>query len=163
MFLMQLLPWARFVLNELVPELRSCAPVQGTCRNGVSTILHRINSMWLSTAIWWHRYVSILAQVMTCCLMAPSHYLNQCCLLNSEVLWHSPGRNLMRVPKLLLCEMNLKTMLLKSLPHLPVAKELTRILSSTVGYPPCIVTNSCTHKYQCHKLTHYPIEDEKHL
>ena len=24
------------------------------------------------------------------CLMAPSHYLNQCCLLISEVLWHSP-------------------------------------------------------------------------
>ena len=30
---------------------------------------------------------------MVCCLMAPSHYLNQCWLLNSEVLWHSHGSN----------------------------------------------------------------------
>ena len=35
---------------------------------------------------------SILAQVMACCLTAPSHYLNQCWLI-SEVLWHSPGNN----------------------------------------------------------------------
>ena len=32
---------------------------------------------------------STLAQVMTCCLMAPSHYLNQCWLIISEVQWHS--------------------------------------------------------------------------
>ena len=30
---------------------------------------------------------------MACCLMAPSHYLNQCWLLISEILWHSPKSN----------------------------------------------------------------------
>ena len=28
-----------------------------------------------------------------CCLKAPSHYLNQCWLIISEVLWHSPESN----------------------------------------------------------------------
>ena len=37
---------------------------------------------------------STLAQVIACCLMAPSYYLNQCCLITSEVLWHSPEGNL---------------------------------------------------------------------
>ena len=32
---------------------------------------------------------STLAQVMACCLTAPSHYLNQCWLIISEVQWHS--------------------------------------------------------------------------
>ena len=36
---------------------------------------------------------STLAQVMACCLMAPSHYLNQCWLMISEVLSHSPDSN----------------------------------------------------------------------
>ena len=47
----------------------------------------RINSLWPSDAIWRQRSGSTLAQVLACCLMAPSHYLNQCCLLIKEVLW----------------------------------------------------------------------------
>ena len=34
-----------------------------------------------------HRTMSTLAQVMACCLMAPSHYLNQCGLIINESLW----------------------------------------------------------------------------
>ena len=49
-----------------------------------------IKSIWASHHIGQHRSGSILAQAMACCLMAPSHYLNQCCLFISEVLWHSP-------------------------------------------------------------------------
>ena len=30
-----------------------------------------------------------LAQVMACCLTAPSHYLNQCWLITRGVLWHT--------------------------------------------------------------------------
>ena len=44
-------------------------------------------------AIWWDRTWSTLAQVMACCLKAPSHYLNQCWFLISEVLWHSHESN----------------------------------------------------------------------
>ena len=52
-----------------------------------------INSLWPSDAIWRQRTGSTLAQVMACCLMAPSHYLNQCWLIISEVLRHSPEGN----------------------------------------------------------------------
>ena len=43
-----------------------------------------INSLWPSDAIWPQRSWSTLAQVMACCLMAPSHYLNQCWLTISN-------------------------------------------------------------------------------
>ena len=38
---------------------------------------------------------STLGQVMACCLMAPSHYLNQCWLIIGQVLWHSVESNFM--------------------------------------------------------------------
>ena len=34
-----------------------------------------LNALWPSDAIWQHRSESTLAQVMACCLTAPSHYL----------------------------------------------------------------------------------------
>ena len=34
------------------------------------------------------RYRPFVVRVMTCCLTAPSHYLNQCWLTVNEVLWH---------------------------------------------------------------------------
>ena len=37
-----------------------------------------LNSLWPNDAIWQQRSGSKLAQVMACCLTAPSHYLNQC-------------------------------------------------------------------------------------
>ena len=40
-----------------------------------------------------YRRVSTLAQVMACCLTTRSHYLAQCWLLISVVLWHSPQSN----------------------------------------------------------------------
>ena len=55
-----------------------------------------ICSLWPSDAIWWHRSRSTLAQVMGCCLTAPSHYLNQCWLIISKYLWYSPGNIIIR-------------------------------------------------------------------
>ena len=51
------------------------------------------NSLWTSDAIWWHKSGSTLAQVIACCLPTPSHYLNQCWLIISGVLWHLPESN----------------------------------------------------------------------
>ena len=48
-----------------------------------------VNSLGPSDAIWGWRSWSALVQVMACCLMAPSHYLNQYWLIISKVLWHS--------------------------------------------------------------------------
>ena len=44
-----------------------------------------INAFGPSDAIWRQRYGSTLAQVMACCLTAPSHYLNQCWLIISKI------------------------------------------------------------------------------
>ena len=52
-----------------------------------------VNSLRPNNPIWWHRSGSTLAQVMACCLMAPSHYLNQSWLIISKVLWHSSEGN----------------------------------------------------------------------
>ena len=49
-----------------------------------------VNSLWASDTIWRHRSGSTLAQIMACCLMAPSYHLNQYWLLSGEIMWHSP-------------------------------------------------------------------------
>ena len=53
-----------------------------------------INPMWFCDVIYYQRTWSTLVQVMAStsawCLMAPSHYLNQCW---QDVLWHSPDGN----------------------------------------------------------------------
>ena len=59
------------------------------------TMAH-IYSLWPSDAIRRQRTESILAQVMACCLTAPSHYLNQCWLIIDKVLWHSSQDIIMR-------------------------------------------------------------------
>ena len=56
--------------------------------NGINAYL-LLNSLWPSDVIRRQGTESTLAQVMACCLMAPSHYLNQCWLIFSKVLWHS--------------------------------------------------------------------------
>ena len=48
-----------------------------------------VESLWPSDAMWRHGSRSILAQLMAWCLTTPSHYLNQCWLITSEVLRHS--------------------------------------------------------------------------
>ena len=57
---------------------------------------YSFNSLWSSDAIWRQGSGSTLAQVMACCLTAPSHYLNQCWLITSKVQWHSSGGNFTR-------------------------------------------------------------------
>ena len=55
-----------------------------------------INSLWPSDTIWQHKSESTLVKVMACCLTAPSHYLNQCWLIISEVQWHPSESNFTR-------------------------------------------------------------------
>ena len=55
-----------------------------------------LNSLWPNDAIWWQRSESTMAQVMASCLTVPSHYLDQCWLIISEVQWHSYKSNFTR-------------------------------------------------------------------
>ena len=74
--------------------------VQELCNR--HSIAHRQIVVWgvncgfnvgLSDAIWQHRTRPTLAQVMACCLTAPSHYLNQCWFLMIAGKWHSSVSN----------------------------------------------------------------------
>ena len=59
-------------------------------------VISGVNSLWPSDAIWRQWSGSTLAQVMACCLKASSHYLNQCWLIISRVLWLSWEGNFIR-------------------------------------------------------------------
>ena len=54
------------------------------------------NSLWPSDTIWRQGCGSTLAQVMACCQIAPSHYLNQCWLITSKAQFHSSEGNFTR-------------------------------------------------------------------
>ena len=75
-------PWHKFVRNvQTYPSLMII------CSN------LDFNSLWPSYAIWCHRTGATLAQAMACSPTAPSHYLNQCWLIISNVQRHSSEDN----------------------------------------------------------------------
>ena len=76
----------------------SCFSLDLACPELNQTIIKQVfvNSLGPSNAIRWQKTGSTLAQVMACCLTAPSHYLNQCWLIISEVQWHSYQGNFTR-------------------------------------------------------------------
>ena len=82
-----------------------------------------INSLAPSDAIWWQKSGSTLAQVMACCLTAQSHYLNQCWLINTKVLWH-PRALSWEDLKIHINKTRMKFEFLKSDPDLPGTNEL---------------------------------------
>ena len=86
--------------------MKLCLVISGECRdqsvtssitgqsrwilyNQLKSLITAFNFLGPSDAIWRQRSGSTLAQVMACCLMAPSHYLNQCWLIIRKVEWHS--------------------------------------------------------------------------
>ena len=90
--------------------------------------IHVINSLRPSDSIWQQGSGSTLAQVMACCLTAPSHYLNQCWLIISKVLWHSSEGNFVRDTSATIhtwfTKIGLKITNLNSTLNLPGANEL---------------------------------------
>ena len=58
-----------------------------------SSYRNKIHSLWSNDVMWYHRSGSKLVQVMTCCLMAPPHYLNQCLLIINTVQRQSQEGN----------------------------------------------------------------------
>ena len=68
---------------------------------------------------------STLAQVMACCLRAPSHYLNQCWLIISGLLQHAYQSNFIGCVREFNLQHELENYSLEFLPHHPGANELT--------------------------------------
>ena len=93
-------------------------------QNKAQEHLVHINSLWTSDTLWWYRSWSTLAQVVTCRLMAPSHYLNLWSLL-MRFCGHMRAIS-WSVLKLLFCIMILKIIHLNVLPHLLWANGLNR-------------------------------------
>ena len=101
--------WSAGLLwTNLVNIVADDALTPGVARSSTTIILtmwnrdalifrvNHINSLWSSYATWWQRSLSTLAQVMACCLMAPSHYLNRRWLIINKVQWHSYEGNFTR-------------------------------------------------------------------
>ena len=85
-----------------------------------------VNSLWPSDAMWRYRCGSTLAQVIACCLTAPSHYLNQCWLTISEVLWHNLSAISHEMLKTSTLDVSLKITNLRLHLHLPGTNELIK-------------------------------------
>ena len=89
---------------------------------------NKLNSLCLSDDfIWRHRSGSTLVQVMAWCLMAPSHYPNQCWLFIGAVPWHSLKSYFMGSPQDINSSNEFEKIntLVKLFPHLSGANELT--------------------------------------
>ena len=75
------LSWRNFILAKTL--------LSNSIKNACQTTPHfwnqpfRLNTLWPSHAIWHLRSWSTLIQVMASCLIAPSHYQNQCWLISS--------------------------------------------------------------------------------
>ena len=92
---------------------------------GIFWFIPIINSLWPIAVLWQHRSASILAQVLICCLMAPSHYLNQYWFLINEDWCHSPESNFMASTQATIRPNEVANYIfLKLLPHPPGVKEL---------------------------------------
>ena len=96
--------WERFVPLALIglPSQRTsnacfcyCYPRQSLEKAAKMPVGDTMILMWLHCD-GACAYKSTLVPVMACCLKAPSHYLNQCWLIISKVLWHSSEDIIMR-------------------------------------------------------------------
>ena len=75
--------WMRILF---LPHWIICGLMQTACK---SIAYISINSLGPSDTTWRQISGSTLAQVMACCLTAPSHYLNKYWLIISKVEWRS--------------------------------------------------------------------------
>ena len=76
-------------------------------------------------AVSRHRSESTVDQAMSCCLAAPNHYLNQCWLLNSEILWYSVDINCTPTAQVSILYYKFRNYTFKSPSHLIWVNELT--------------------------------------
>ena len=60
-------------------------------KSSITFTTYPFNSLRLNDAIWPHRLRSTLAQVMACCLTAPSHCPNKFWFIINKVPWHLSG------------------------------------------------------------------------
>ena len=91
------------------------------------------NSLGPSDAIRQQRSGSTLAQVMACCLTAPSHYLNQCWLISkpSDIYLKASSQE---VTQPSITEIIWKIKYLKFHSNFPGANELTAVMAQEAAW-----------------------------
>ena len=107
-----------------------------------------VNSLRPSDAIWRQWFWTTLAQVMACCLTAPSHYLNQCWLIIRGVLWHTSESSFAGIAQGIDSGYEFEKDILKNIfksPRGQWVKKLHRAHSASLAH--CVVT-------PCHDLSH---------
>ena len=85
------------------------------------------NTLWPRHAIWRHRSGPTLAQVMACCLMAPSHYLTQCWLIINKSSDHQLKAISQEIPQPSITKVSLKITYITIHANLPGANELNHV------------------------------------
>ena len=110
-----------------------------------------LNLLWPSDTIWRLISGSTLAQVRDCCLTTPSHYLNQCWLIISEVILAFTWRQFHgKCPKIFIFDMGLKMIYFRWQLHFPRANELkvnkgpVDKVNSIAVDTPCVARSSAT-------------------
>ena len=93
--------------------------------NEILEISQEVLSLWPSDVIWRLMSGSTMDQVIPCCLTAPSHYLNQCWLIISEVVWLHLRAFSLEMLKISILDMSLKMTNLRFHSNLPGVSELT--------------------------------------
>ena len=88
-----------------------------------------VNTLGPSDAIWRWRSRLTLVQAMACCLTAPSHYLNQCWLMITDVQWQSPEGNFATDTSPSINNFSYKITFYKFYSNFPGANELIGVCS----------------------------------
>ena len=100
-------------------------------------VISFVNSLRPCDAIWQHRSGSTLAQVMACCLTAPSHYLNRCWLISKVYSGIHLRTISLEIPQPPFIKVSMKITYLKLNWNPPGANELTydkRILMMSLSF-----------------------------
>ena len=78
--------------NENRWDWKCCRLINFTIKNDGNMLIWS-NSSSVSNFMWGQRYWSTVFQIMAWCLMAPSHYLNQCWLLIIDICDNANSQN----------------------------------------------------------------------
>ena len=81
------------MLSEPVIHLQLAVHLGSFDLISVKELTALFNSLWPSDAVGWHRSCVNIGSGNACCLTEPIHYLNQCGLPISDILWPLPESN----------------------------------------------------------------------
>ena len=90
---------------------------------------YQIHPLWPSETIWRRRSGSTLDKLTACCLMAPSHYLNQCWLKITGISQFQLGNFTENEEKTCWQKFKFKNKSLKILMHLPADMSYSTALT----------------------------------